>query len=343
MNRKKFIHSGLLLAAPMLFPVKNLEKNTFSNSFLMTVNGPISLDKAGLTLPHEHVLVDFIGADKVNVNRYNRDDVFETALPYLKQAKTLGCHTLVECTPAWLGRDVRLLQKLAIASNLHIITNTGYYGASQEKYLPSNTYTDSAEKLASYWTGEWEDGIDGTDIKPGFIKSGVDSHPLTKTQRKLIEAAALTHLNTGLTIGIHTGSGKAALEEMNIIKSMGVRPSAWIWIHAQNESNRSTHLQVAEAGGWVSFDGLTAQSVGIYTQFLKDMKAHQLLNKALISHDAGWYHVGEPKGGNFRPYDTVFKILIPILRKEGFSKEDIDLLFHSNPINALAIADRKKI
>lgn len=339
MNRKKFIHSGLLLSAPLFLPVKNLAGIISPKSFLMTVNGPISLDKVGFTLSHEHVMVDFIGADKVNTKRYNSDEVFTTTIPYLKQVKALGCQTLIECTPAWLGRDVRILQKLSKASNLHIVTNTGYYGAAKEKYLPPNAYTESSEQLAARWTKEWIAGIDGTTIKPGFIKSGVDAHPLTKVQCKLIEAAALTHLHTGLTIGVHTGSGKAALEEMKIIKSVGICPSAWVWIHAQNELDRSIHLQIAEAGGWVSFDGLTPQSLGLYTDFLKDMKANQLLNKVLISHDAGWYHVGEPMGGNFRPYNTIFELFIPSLKKEGFTNEDLRLLFQLNPINAFAIKD----
>ena len=34
------------------------------NEYVMTVNGPILPEEMGTTLEHEHVLVDFIGADK---------------------------------------------------------------------------------------------------------------------------------------------------------------------------------------------------------------------------------------------------------------------------------------
>ena len=57
---------------------------------------------------HEHVLVDFIGASTVSPARYDAADAFKTVLPYLQQLKQLGCGTLVECTPAYLGRDPRL-------------------------------------------------------------------------------------------------------------------------------------------------------------------------------------------------------------------------------------------
>lgn len=340
MNRKEFIRTtGLLVCAPSLFSFKSTTNQ--KADYLMTVNGAVPINKTGLILPHEHILVDFIGADKVTPSRYDADIVFAKTLPYLEQIVRSGCNTLVECTPAYLSRDVKLLQRLSKASGLHIITNTGYYGAGNGKYLPPHTYSESAGQLAARWTREWEEGIEGTNIRPGFIKIGVDAYPLSEVQHKLVEAAALTHLNTGLTIAIHTGNGEAALEEMKILKNKGVRPEAWIWTHAQNENDRAVHLQVAKEGGWVSFDGLNTQSVREYIQFLKDMKEAQMLHKVLISHDAGWYHVGEPDGGNFRPFDTVFKDLIPALEKEKFTEKDIDKLFRKNPARALAVSIRK--
>ena len=307
----------------------------------MTVNGPIPARDMGFTLSHEHIMVDFIGADKVTPSRYNTNDVFAKSLPHLKQVAELGCNTLVECTPAWLGRDAALMQRLSIASGLHIISNTGYYGAAGEKFLPAHAYSESAEQLAARWIREWKEGIDGSGIKPGFIKTGVDGYPLSAVQHKLVEAAALTHLETGLTIGIHTGSGEAALAELKILKNLGVTPEAWIWIHAQNEVDSTVHIKMAKKGGWVSFDGLSDQSVETYVHFLTNMKAANMLHRVLVSHDAGWYHVGEPNGGNYRPYDTVFTHLIPGLKNIGFSDDELSLLFTQNPANALAIRVRK--
>ncbi|HEX5026285.1 MAG TPA: hypothetical protein VFV68_13475, partial [Agriterribacter sp.] len=309
--------------------------------YIMTVNGPVASSDAGFTLTHEHVLVDFIGADKISADRYDAKEVYDKGLPVLSQAAKNGCKTLLECTPAYLGRDVSLLQKLSKASGLHIITNTGYYGAAKEKYLPKHAYSDSAVQLAARWIREWDDGIGTTGIKPGFIKTGVDRFPLSAMQQKLIEAAALTHLSTGLTFGVHTGDGAAALEELKIIKANAVSPEAWIWIHAQNESNRNMHIQVAKEGGWVSFDGVNDNSADQHVQFLKEMKTEKLLHKALISHDAGWYHVGEPGGGNFRPYDSIFRTMIPLMRKESFTTQDIEQVFVINPRNALTVKIRK--
>ena len=85
-----------------------------------TVGGAIEPAQLGVTLMHEHVLVDFIGAAEVSPARYDADAVFTRALPFLRQAKAHGCATLVECTPAYLGRDPRLLRRLSEASGLHM-------------------------------------------------------------------------------------------------------------------------------------------------------------------------------------------------------------------------------
>ena len=103
---------------------------------IMTVNGPIPSGKMGISLIHEHILVDFIGADSITNMRWNKSKVANRALPYLKQIKELGCRTFIECTPAYLGRDPLLLKSLSDSSGLNILTNTGYYGAVNNKYLP---------------------------------------------------------------------------------------------------------------------------------------------------------------------------------------------------------------
>lgn len=336
LSRRNFIRYLSLAAGYSTLPGIKWRDNR-----IMTVNGWVDAGKAGFTLSHEHILVDFIGADKVDPSRYDADEVFHTALPYLTSAKDKGCTTLMECTPAYLGRDVRLLQRLSKASGLNILTNTGYYGAAGEKYLPAHAYTETADQVAARWINEWENGIDNSAIKPGFIKSGVDKFPLSGVQQKIVEAAALTHLATGLTIGIHTVDGKAAMEELRIIQSKGVDAKAWIWIHAQNEKSRDMHINAAKAGGWISFDGVNDKSVNDCLVFLKDMKDENLLSHVLLSHDAGWYHVGEPNGGNYQGYTVIIDKLIPAMRENGFTEKDIEQIFVSNPAKAFAVKIRK--
>jgi predicted metal-dependent phosphotriesterase family hydrolase len=339
-SRRKFLKHGIIIVGGYSLPTVGLLAQAGTPEFVMTVKGPVSADKIGFTLSHEHIMVDFIGAADVSKSRYNQDEVYNKALTLILEAKNKGVATIMECTPSYLGRDVQLLKRLSEASGINLISNTGYYGAAKEKYIPSHAYKESSRQIADRWIDEWKNGIEGSGIRPGFIKSGVDDFPLSTVQKKLVEAAAITHLETGLTIGIHTGDGKAALEEMKIISTTGADPSAWIWIHAQNEADRTYHLQVAEKGGWVSFDGFNKEKTAEYLQFLNDMKQATLLSKVLVSQDAGWYHVGEAGGGNYRGYNDIPDYLVPAMKANGFSDTDLKLVFSTNPGKAFSVSKR---
>lgn len=295
----------------------------------------------GVTLPHEHVLVDFVGADKIQPARYDPDEVFEVVLPYLKEAVQAGCRTLCECTPNYLGRDPRLLQRLARASGLQILTNTGLYGAAGDRFVPRYAYEESPEQLARRWILEFREGIDGTGIRPGFIKIGVDPGPLSPIDRKLVQAAAVTHRETGLVIAAHTGNGEAALQQIDVLEGEGVSPSAWIWVHAQNERDQSLHVEAARRGAWVEFDGIAPRTLDRHLELVQHMKEKGLLEHVLVSHDAGWYHVGEPRGGTFRPYTTLFTGFLPRLRKLGWTEGEIRQLTVINPREAFTVGVRR--
>ena len=185
----------------------------------------------------------------------------------------------------------------------------------QGKFLPKHALAESADQLAERWLAEWKDGIEQTGIRPGFIKIGVDGGRLTDVNRKLVQAAARAHLRSGLTIACHTGDGVAAMEEMEVLRDEGVDPSAWIWVHAQNERDPALHERAASRGGWVEFDGVGPETIDRHVELVSHMKGRGLLGRVLISHDAGWYAVGEPGGGTFRSYTTMFERFLQRLKR----------------------------
>ena len=334
MNLNKLLIAGLLAA----FILNGCRKE---QNIVMTVNGPIASSELGITLPHEHFLVDFIGADSTGFHRWNKDTVISMVLPILMEAKKMGVNSIIECTPAYLGRDPVLLERLSKASGLNIITNTGYYGAINNKAIPKPVFDDTADEIAGKWIDEWENGIDSTGIRPGFIKIAVaPDSVLSPFHEKLIRAAARTHLKTGLTINAHTGPFKTAMAELNILKSEGVDPSAFIWTHAQSDS-LNTHLIVAGMGAWVSLDNVMENNIPYYVAALQNLKKNGLLNRALISHDAGWYDVINPAGVIFRGYTAIFTHLKPALIQAGFTESDWQQLVRENPKQAYTIRVRK--
>ncbi len=304
---------------------------------IITVTGEIPANEIGKTLHHEHILVDFIGADSTGYHRWNKNEVVEKVLPYLLEIKSMGYKTLVECTPEYLGRDPELLKILSEKSGLQIITNIGYYSAVNAKYIPKHGFTETPQQLADRWISQAQNGIEGTGIYPGFIKIAVERAPLKEINKKIVEAACIAHKATGLVIMSHTGPAVPAFQQLEILKEYGVDPSAFIWTHANNEKDNNKHLEAARMGVWIAFDKFSQKNLDEFVDFALLMKKEGLLNKLLFSHDAGWYDPDQPNGGKFRGYTDIENYLIPALYANGLSEMDIKQLFEKNPAEAFAI------
>jgi phosphotriesterase-related protein len=305
-----------------------------------SVRGPLDAAALGATLVHEHVLVDFAGAETASRSRYDAEQVFRVVLPHLEELRRRGCRTFFECTPAYLGRDPSLLRRLSEASGLQIVTNTGYYGAARDIAVPKHAYAETPRQLAARWTAEFEKGIEGTGIRPGFVKIGVDPGPLSPIDRTLVEAGALTHLATGLTLAIHTGDGRAAIEIIGVLAGLGVAPDAYVWVHAQSEPDRATRAWAAQQGAWVELDGVSPQALDGHVEAVLDLHRRNRLDRVLVSQDAGWFHVGEPGGGSYRSHAFLFDAFVPALRAAGLGDEEVHALLVRNPAEAFGIRRR---
>src|SRR5215467_9081664 len=114
-------------------------------TFLLALGGSALAIRPSV-LVHEHVLVDFVGADQIRPGRYDRKEVFRIARPKLEEISRVGCRRMLECTPNFLGRDPELLASLSDATGVEIWSNTGLYGAAAHKFVPAFARTESAEQ-----------------------------------------------------------------------------------------------------------------------------------------------------------------------------------------------------
>lgn len=310
---------------------------------VITVTGEISASKMGVTLPNEHVLVDFASIDSVGMNTYNRDSVIARVLPYFDELKPYKVQTFVDGTPEFMGRDPQLLAELSRKTGINILTNTGWYASDDERHLPKEVKDMSAEQIAAVWIDEAKNGIGNTGIKPGFIKIGLNKIQMSETDKKLVEAACLTHLETGLAIMSFTGPAQAAMDQLIILKKYGVDPSAFIWSHAMEELKGRKVLAIAQMGAWIALDGIQSDMMSQISieSLLLNLKATRQLNHILLSHDAGWYQPGKPNGGKFRPYSELFSSFTLFLLSEGFTREELDQMIIKNPAEAFAVRVRK--
>jgi len=165
---------------------------------VMTVRGPVPASSLGVFLPHEHLFSNF-GEPPAEPPVYGERALLEAVEPYVWSIRKLGCGAIADATAAYFGRHPRLLRLISEKTGLHILTNTGYYGAAKDQYVPAHAFQEPASRLAERWVGEWEKGIGDTGIKPGFIKIGVDAGALSEIDRKLVAAAARAHRQSGLT------------------------------------------------------------------------------------------------------------------------------------------------
>lgn len=321
---------------------------------IMTVRGPIPAADFGMVLSHEHIVGSFTKKDKIAP--YDRDAVVDTMIPLLRAVKKRGFISIVETTPVDLSRDVIALQTLAKATNMHIVTNTGNYGGFGDGLLLPYGFTEDADQLAARWIKEFDEGIEGTEIKPGFIKIAIDQGSLSEIDQKLARAAARAHLQTGLVINCHTAEAVAAVELVETIRSEGVDPSALIVTHSDEIPDRNIHFKLAEAGAWVSFDhiGRPNQTIENHVELIKSMLERGYGHRVLIAHDSVWYDVADPDGwlimGDVRLHPalggapwatTIPDQLVPALENAGVSSKDIQMLLVDNPAKALTIRVRE--
>ena len=312
---------------------------TTKQPLIQDVKGTHPLVSNQVWLTHEHILVDFIGADSIQPNKWNHDSIIKEVMPYFEELKEFNVNYFVDATPNYLGRDVLLLEKIANKTGIRIITNTGLYGARNNKFIPKYAQDITAENLAEMWINEYQNGIDETSIRPGFIKIGIDnSDSLHAMHQKLVKAAALTHLKTGLVIASHTGKAIGLWPQLNILKEMGVSPESFIWVHAQAENNNDSYLKAAEIGCWISLDGL-GWELEKHIEKILFAKRNGILDRILISHDSGWY---DPQKENqtIRSYSNIFKKLYPELKSHGFTEDEFKLLITVNPSKAFSIEIR---
>ena len=302
-----------------------------------TVNGPITGNEMKVTLTHEHFMSNF-GADMSEASEYDERALFDQVIPYAEKVKSLGIHTVFDATTAHFGRRVDILKRIADSTGLQIVTNTGFYGAANDRYVPGFAYDATAGEIAEVWIKEFKEGINGTGIKPGFVKLAFDEGPPSEIDLKLFEAGILTHLATGLTLAVHTGDNTEAVNaQLRLLEQYGVCPGAWVWVHAHWTEDVDYLVQTAAKGAWISLDGANSSNIPEFINILNRFKSENLLHRVLLSHDGDAF----PLGGDIRPFEAIPRSLIPAMRENGFTEVEIEQIMVENPGEAFLIRVRE--
>ena len=210
---------------------------------IMTVLGPIPVRDMGVTLMHEHILLDgartwkcpchpdekMIAEQPVSIeiigelrmNPYmNRDNVSlddtDLALTELAKYRALGGHTVVETTNIGIGRDPARLARIARMSGLRIVMGTGFYlQHTHPEWLRDMGIDDVTEFIVN--------DVGGSTTQPGIMAGIIGevgvSKDFTAEERKSLVASARASRITGVPLSIHLpGWERLAHEVLDVVE-----------------------------------------------------------------------------------------------------------------------------
>jgi hypothetical protein len=141
---------------------------------LVTTLGDLALPDTGVILPHEHIFLAGPRQEGVQV-----EDVIEVMQPELEAARAAGVAVLVDAGSPSLGRRADIIVAVSRAARLPVVVPTGFY---LDPSMPEWARVASEEELRDWMIGELVGGMDGKDVKAGWIKlAASDGDSLNKS------------------------------------------------------------------------------------------------------------------------------------------------------------------
>lgn len=224
---------------------------------VQTVLGPVDPAALGITLTHEHVVLEMWGNDGLTHVGQLRDEA--VLRDELEAFAAVGGTCLVDQTPGGAGRDPLALRRLSEQTGVAIVTGCGWY--TEPFYPPSadlarRTTADVAAELIA----EIEHGLDGTGVRPGIIgEIGASQGWVSPLEERVHRAAARAQVATGLPLATHTLHHGAGVHQMQLLDEEGVDPARVCVGHCDTFPSLDYCTSVARWGGYVSLDNLGLQ------------------------------------------------------------------------------------
>ncbi len=337
-----------------------------------TVRGPVDVDALGVTLMHEHLLVDASAwfrkpeeatkraiahsLVRMEVLGALRNDPFlcldncrlldeEAAIDEVSRFRHAGGCTVVDPTCRGIGRDPRALQRISRATGLHVVMGAGYY---LEPSHPQHVGDMSVEAVAEEIERDVVEGIEG--VRAGIIGEIGVSKDFTPEEEKVLRGAARAQGRTGVPLEVHLpGWERRGSQVLDVVAEEGADLARTILCH-MNPSGEDLEYQVglAERGAWLEYDMIgmdfyyadqEAQSPSDEenARALLRLRDAGLLGSVLISQDVFIKIQLVRYGGT--GYAHILDHFVPRLRRHGFTQLDIDTLLVDNPRRVFAGGD----
>jgi phosphotriesterase-related protein len=340
---------------------------------VMTVTGPVPVGQLGITLVHEHIMVDgsvwFVEPDEsarhlrdipvdkslyeqLRINPYaNKDNVSMleegVAIDELKIFRNLGGGTAVDVSCRGIGPFPEKLKRVSEGSGVNIIMGTGYY---YETSHPPEVKAMTISQLADQMVEDITVGVNGTGIKAGIIGEVGVSWDFTDDEIKCLRAAVQASLQTKVPLTIHQPSFyRMADRVVDIVGEEGGDFSHTIIDHmCASGKDLDYQLSVLESGVFIEYDLIgsdlyypslgTGQPTDDENAFhLKRLIDAGYVEQLLLSHDIFIKICLKAYGG--RGYGHILKNFVPMLKEIGVTDQQIHTMLVDNPQRLYTYAD----
>jgi phosphotriesterase-related protein len=264
----------------------------------------------------------------------------ETAITELTRFKEAGGGSVVDMGNNGLCRDPEGLVRISEATGVNIIMGSGYYvGASHPSGLTVDSIFDEIIRDITV-------GVGDTGVRVGIIGEIGCSYPLMDTEVNVLKATAQAQSETGAPVNIHPGQSMSSpLEIIELLKENGGDIAHTAMSHVGNRHGLDTELTVelAETGCYIEYDSFGnyqnpivlpektfyALSDWQRIQCITDLIERGFLDQLLISHDV-FNKTDLRRYGGFG-YDHIHKTVIPMMRINGVSDNEINTMLVENP------------
>lgn len=316
-----------------------------------TYRGRVDARDLGLTLIHEHVFVRNPELERnLHDEGWDEDRFVDEAVATLDRLHDLGVRTVVDLTVPGLGRDAAVVARVAERTRVNLVASTGWYTpASLPLFFALNgpgRVVEGTDALTTMFVRDITEGIAGTGVRAGMIKIATDAAGFTGDVVRVMEAAAVAHLETGVAITTHSvPSTRNGLEQQEFFVERGVAPDRLVIGHSCDTDDLAYLRTLMDNGSTLGMDRF-----GMTHVFPDDLRLETVIalaeegyaDRMVLSHDAAVYsHVTPPawRAAHTPDWrmDALFTTFIPRLIEGGVSQSAIDRMLIDNPRRLLEV------
>jgi phosphotriesterase-related protein len=323
-----------------------------------TTNGPVAADSLGRTVVHEHL---FSVNDIVRVewpHLVDSEAEERRAVGAMESVKAHGVQTWVDPAVMFLGRNAAVSKRAADATGMNVVMATGAY--VYEK-LPRYFHFRDESAMIECFVHDFEHGIQGTGIKPAFIKCAVDEPGITGDVEKVLRAVTTTHQRTGLPVMSHCRPAGIVLTEQGVeeappeereksvatvmrqleilIDEGGVAPKALHLAHVGDTNDIDAIERFLDRGVWIGMDRYGLDIINPSArrnETVAELVRRGYAERMMLSTDAcanfDWYppELVEAMSPRWRSA-VLFEEELPALRELGVTDEHFAQMLDRNP------------